>query len=171
MQVKVMVTFRNMFCFVFCWNSINPLWNTSYFSLIFLNDRCNNNKQDALLFIQKITRRKFINWASWQENLSSGVCEQQRRRPACASAISALIVSLLESIISKLATIKISLVYLVSVADETCFVASRPNCETYARCTVSYFAYCLNCLFDLILSSHQQSFSYVGTGLPGLNQY
>ena len=26
------------------------------------------------------------NWASTQENLFSGVCEQQRRRPACASA-------------------------------------------------------------------------------------
>ena len=27
------------------------------------------------------------------------------------------------------------------------------------------------CLFDLILYAHQQSFSYKGTGLPGLNQY
>ena len=27
------------------------------------------------------------------------------------------------------------------------------------------------CLFDLIFTSHQQSFSYIGTGLPGLNQY
>ena len=27
------------------------------------------------------------------------------------------------------------------------------------------------CSFDLILSSHLQSFSYKGTGLPGLNQY
>ena len=27
------------------------------------------------------------------------------------------------------------------------------------------------CLFDLILYVYQQSFSYVGTGLPGLNQY
>ena len=26
------------------------------------------------------------NWASARENLSSGVCEQHRRRPACASA-------------------------------------------------------------------------------------
>ena len=25
-------------------------------------------------------------WALMRENLSSGVCEQQRRRPACASA-------------------------------------------------------------------------------------
>ena len=28
----------------------------------------------------------FIKWASSRENLSSGVCEQHRRRPACASA-------------------------------------------------------------------------------------
>ena len=27
-----------------------------------------------------------LNWASTRENLSSGVCEQHRRRPACASA-------------------------------------------------------------------------------------
>ena len=27
-----------------------------------------------------------ISWASMRENLSSGVCQQQRRRPACASA-------------------------------------------------------------------------------------
>ena len=30
--------------------------------------------------------KEFIFWASMQENLSSGVCEQHRRRPACASA-------------------------------------------------------------------------------------
>ena len=29
----------------------------------------------------------------------------------------------------------------------------------------------LRTLFDLILTSHQQSFSYVGTGIPGLNRY
>ena len=28
----------------------------------------------------------YINWASTRENLSSGVCEQHRRRPACAFA-------------------------------------------------------------------------------------
>ena len=26
-------------------------------------------------------------------------------------------------------------------------------------------------LFDSFFTSHQQSFSYVGTGIPGLNQY
>ena len=37
---------------------------------------------------------------------------------------------------------------------------------------VSYEKQCINfCLFDLILYIHQQSFSYIGTGLPGLNQY
>ena len=30
--------------------------------------------------------KNIINWASSRENLSSGVCEQHRRRPACASA-------------------------------------------------------------------------------------
>ena len=29
--------------------------------------------------------------------------------------------------------------------------------------------HCEGDLFDLILTFHQQSFSYVGTGLPGLN--
>ena len=33
------------------------------------------------------------------------------------------------------------------------------------------FSYVEGDLFDLILTSHQQSFSYVGTGLPGLNRY
>ena len=28
----------------------------------------------------------YVKWASTRENLSSGVCEQHRRRPACASA-------------------------------------------------------------------------------------
>ena len=32
----------------------------------------------------------FIIWVSSRENLSSGVCEQQRRRKACASAQSDL---------------------------------------------------------------------------------
>ena len=28
--------------------------------------------------------------------------------------------------------------------------------------------YCIVCLFDFIFTSHQQSFSFIGTGLPGL---
>ena len=42
----------------------------------------------------------WIIWASLRENLSSGVCEQHRRRPACASAQTAqrLCYSLLELI-------------------------------------------------------------------------
>ena len=31
--------------------------------------------------------------------------------------------------------------------------------------------HCEGDLFDLILTSDQQSFSYEGTGLPGLNRY
>ena len=39
-----------------------------------------NDSQEPLL----LTYTKYI-WASTRENLSSGVCEQHRRRPACAS--------------------------------------------------------------------------------------
>ena len=75
-------------------------------------------------------------WASTQENLSSGVCEQQRRRPALSAPF---VDRLLESIISRLATSKVSLFQLVSVAEETSlslalsetpktgFVTSRPK--------------------------------------------
>ena len=61
-----------------------------------------------------------IKWASTRENLSSGVCEQQRCRPACASAQSdqRLCFRLLESIISKLATSGFSIFYVVSVAEQ-----------------------------------------------------
>ena len=81
-----------------------------------------------------------IKWASTRENLSSGVCEKHRRRPACASAQpdQRLCLSLIESIIYRLATSAISNFYLVSVAEETGlklalsenpktgFLASRP---------------------------------------------
>ena len=55
-----------------------------------------------------------IKWASTRENLSSQVCEQQRCR-----LISAFVIRVLESIISRLATSEISLLYIVSVAEET----------------------------------------------------
>ena len=50
------------------------------------------------------------NWASPRENLSSGVCEQHRCRPACASAQfdQRLRIRFLESITPKLATSEIS---------------------------------------------------------------
>ena len=50
-------------------------------------------------------------WASTQENLFSVICEQQRRRQACASAQSNqhLFIRYLESIVDKLAPRKISL--------------------------------------------------------------
>ena len=47
-------------------------------------------------------------WASTPENLSLGVCEQQRCRPDLRSLISTFDILLLERIISKLATSKIS---------------------------------------------------------------
>ena len=82
-----------------------------------------------------------INRASMRENLSSENCEQHRRRPSCASAQSdqRLVICVLENTISQLATCEISVVHLVSVAEETGFslalsetpktgfVATRPN--------------------------------------------
>ena len=47
-------------------------------------------------------------WASTRENLSSGVCEQQRRTSACASGQSDQCLYYSESIVSKLATSEIS---------------------------------------------------------------
>ena len=56
--------------------------------------------------------------ATMGENLS-GTCEQQRRRPPCASAQSDQhLCCLLKSIISKLATSEISFLQLVSVTEE-----------------------------------------------------
>ena len=55
-----------------------------------------------------------------QENLSSGVCKQQKRRPVCTSVrrlISAFVIHFLERIISKLAIGEISIFQLVSVAE------------------------------------------------------
>ena len=62
-----------------------------------------------------------IIWASTRETLSLGVCEQHRRRPACASAQSdqRLFFCFLESIICKLAAGEISIFKLVSLAEET----------------------------------------------------
>ena len=53
-----------------------------------------------------------LKWASTRENMSSGDCEQQRRKPACASAqyhlrLSEFVIRLLESIIYELATSEI----------------------------------------------------------------
>ena len=61
--------------------------------------------------------------ASARETLSSGVCEQQRCRPACASAQSGQclcysFITFIESIISRLATSEISIYQLVSVAEK-----------------------------------------------------
>ena len=57
-------------------------------------------------------------WAQSRENLSSGVCEQQRAdQPAHPrSLISAFVIHSLQSIISRLATSQILSFYLVSVA-------------------------------------------------------
>ena len=75
-----------------------------------------------------------IYWASMWENLSSGVWEQQRRRPACTSVLTGhpyFVIHISESIISKLATRKIStfktgLNLILSETLKTGFVALRP---------------------------------------------
>ena len=61
-----------------------------------------------------------INWASRRENLSLGVCKNKgANQPAQPRrVISAFVFHLLESIISRLATRKISIFYLVSVAEQ-----------------------------------------------------
>ena len=108
-------------------------------------------------YLFRKTRRGFLAarfiWASTWENLSSEVCEQQRRRPACPYPQSdqRLCYSLLESIISKLATSEISNFLLVSVAEETGwslafsetpktgFLAMRPICDaTPERSPIAY---------------------------------
>ena len=70
-----------------------------------------------------------IIWASTRETLSSGVCEQHRRRPACASLQSdqRLFIRFLESIICKLAAGEISIFKLVSIAEETGLKHSLSN--------------------------------------------
>ena len=59
-------------------------------------------------------------WASTQENLSSGVCEEQRRRPACQSAQTdqLLLFLLLESITSRFAMREILIFYLEPVPEQ-----------------------------------------------------
>ena len=57
-----------------------------------------------------------LNWASSWENLSYGICEQQRRRSR--SLISAFVVLCLDSVIPILAKSKISRLLLVSVAEQ-----------------------------------------------------
>ena len=68
-------------------------------------------------------------WASSRENLSSGVCEQQRRRPACASAQSD------QCLCYSLATNKISNFYLVFVAEEAVFSLHcwKPRRQVFSR--------------------------------------
>ena len=82
----------------------------------------NSTSADITDKYMKTTRKRHKNtykWASSPENLSFTVCEQQRRRPV--RLISAFVIRLLESIISKLDTSKISLFELVSVAEQAAF--------------------------------------------------
>ena len=73
------------------------------------------------ILVYPSARNMHFKWAATQENLSSKVCEQHRRRPACASAQSnqRLCYSFFESTIFYLESGKISIFKLVSVAGET----------------------------------------------------
>ena len=60
-----------------------------------LDEQCRSSKSSLIIwryvcYVYDHTRHSKglveLNWAATLENLSSGVCEQQRRRPACAFA-------------------------------------------------------------------------------------
>ena len=59
-------------------------------SFLSLAQSVGNGYQQRTLVGEEFTRKlpylNFFMWASTRENLSSGVCEQHRRRPACAAA-------------------------------------------------------------------------------------
>ena len=82
-------------------------------------------KERWLQFIHYCTDHKYsYNMGLNARNpIFGGVCEQHRRRPACASAQSdqRLFIRFLESIICKLAAGEISFFKLVSIAEETGF--------------------------------------------------
>ena len=76
-------------CYANCFETLHVFWSWSedvhvvlilpsdYFLKLF--HKLNLVDVDLLLLSK-------CKWASTRENLSSGVCEQNRRRPACASA-------------------------------------------------------------------------------------
>ena len=74
-----------------------------------------------------------------RKNLSSGVGEQKRHRPA--QLVSAFVIPFLESIISKLATSEISIFLLVSLAEETvlCLVFSETPKTGFLATRPSWF--------------------------------
>ena len=126
----------------------NRKWRSSLIR-VYTSCNCHSNPTfthqvviDSLEFRDKYNEwcMYIIIWASTRENLSSEVWEQQRHRPACASAQSdqCLCFRFLETIISKLATCKFSTFLLVYVAEQaglnlvlsetpkTGFLAARP---------------------------------------------
>ena len=79
-------------------------------------------KNVGLQFIYNCKDHKYsYNMGLHARSPVSGVCEQHRRRPACASAQSdqRLFIRFLERIICKLAVGEISIFKLVSIAEET----------------------------------------------------
>ena len=83
-------------------------------ALIWVQIVCNPHPPSSFLIVILFWNhllQLLLKWASSRQNLSSEVCKQQRRRPACASAQTdqCLCYLFLEGIISKLATSKISI--------------------------------------------------------------
>ena len=60
-------------------NEVVAMWHPGESSNILIRADLLHPGKLYVIFVSKI-------WASTRENLSSGVCEQHRRRPACASA-------------------------------------------------------------------------------------
>ena len=50
------------------------------------NEDSNQTKMMRTMSESSCDSQSYVNWASTRQNLSSEGCEQQRRRPACASA-------------------------------------------------------------------------------------
>ena len=98
-----------------CYNEVCTVFESRRKSVIYRNLRIINLPPLNLLFSSSHM------WASMRENLSSGICEQQRCRPACASAQTdqRLCYSLFRITISRHATREISIFQLVSIAEET----------------------------------------------------
>ena len=51
------------------------------------------------------------------------------------------------------------------------YLKNKKTTRSKMRITTLYTDCLFVCLIDLIFTSHQQSFSKIGTGLPGWNQY
>ena len=101
-QGFIIFSIKSMFCITIKSEAFALLMGNNIF--------CINNKMIMYVYINVVhLSQVFVSyaWASARENLSSWVCEQQRRRPACA--YHAFVVCLTESIMSRHSTSEISM--------------------------------------------------------------